>query len=131
MAVGTHAEAADVSRDKMPLHRKITYSFTDLSGNLLYCIISSYILFFFTDVYGLSVGVAGVLLLIARSLTRLMHQFGELSLIIRIVSMAKAARGFYGWRSLLQFLSGSYLQLRICPEQQKLLMPGLYIYWPA
>lgn len=66
MAVGTHAEAADVSRDKMPLHRKITYSFTDLSGNLLYCIISSYILFFFTDVYGLSVGVAGVLLLIAR-----------------------------------------------------------------
>lgn len=52
--------------DKLPLHRKITYSFTDMSGNLLYCIISSYLLYFFTEVFGLSVGVAGILLLIAR-----------------------------------------------------------------
>lgn len=37
-----------------------------MSGNLLYCIISSYMLYFFTNVFGLSVGVAGVLLLIGR-----------------------------------------------------------------
>lgn len=52
--------------EKMPLHRKITYSFTDMAGNLLYCVISSYMLIYFTDVYGLSMAAAGILLLIAR-----------------------------------------------------------------
>ncbi len=52
--------------DRLPLRRKITYSFTDLAGNLLYCIIGSYALYFFTDVYGLSMAMAGTILLLAR-----------------------------------------------------------------
>ena len=52
--------------DKVPFHRRISYALTDTGGNLLYCIISSYLLYFYTDVFGLSVGVAGTLLLIAR-----------------------------------------------------------------
>lgn len=52
--------------DHLPFHRKITYAFTDGAGNLLYCIISTYMLYFFTDVFGLSVGLAGTLLLIGR-----------------------------------------------------------------
>ncbi|GER68331.1 MFS transporter [Weizmannia acidilactici] len=59
-------DLAGIREDALPLHRKVTYSFTDLAGNLLYCIMSSYILYFFTDVYGLSAGIAGTLLLIAR-----------------------------------------------------------------
>ncbi|HAK71527.1 MFS transporter [uncultured Bifidobacterium sp.] len=51
---------------QMPLHRKLTYSFTDLSGNLLYCIISTYALYYFTEVYGLSMAIAGTILLVAR-----------------------------------------------------------------
>ena len=35
-----------LAQDKLPFHRKITYGFTDMSGNLLYCIISSYMLYF-------------------------------------------------------------------------------------
>ncbi|AEB06614.1 sugar (Glycoside-Pentoside-Hexuronide) transporter [Coriobacterium glomerans PW2] len=58
--------AAVESDDHLPLHRKITYAFTDVSGNLLYCIISSFLLYFFTEVFGLSVGTAGTLLLVAR-----------------------------------------------------------------
>ncbi len=54
------------NKDRLPLHRKITYSFTDLAGNLLYCIIGSYSLYYFTDVYGLSVATAGTILLLAR-----------------------------------------------------------------
>lgn len=50
----------------LPFRRKVTYAFTDLSGNLLYCIISSYALYYFTEVYGLSVGAAGTILLVAR-----------------------------------------------------------------
>lgn len=47
-------------QDHLPWHRRITYGFTDMSGNLLYCIISSYMLYFFTNVFGLTVGVAEV-----------------------------------------------------------------------
>lgn len=55
-----------LKNDRLPWHRKITYGFTDMSGNLLYCIISSYMLYFFTNVFGLAVGTAGSLLLIGR-----------------------------------------------------------------
>nr|WP_232345231.1 MFS transporter [Paenactinomyces guangxiensis] len=50
----------------IPFHRKISYSLTDTAGNLLYCIISSYLLYFYTDVFGLSIGVAGTLLFVTR-----------------------------------------------------------------
>lgn len=56
----------NIIEKEMPLHRKVTYSFTDLAGNLLYCIIGSYALYFFTDVYGLSIAMAGSILLLAR-----------------------------------------------------------------
>lgn len=55
-----------IMQERLPFHRKITYGFTDMSGNLLYCIISSYMLYFFTNVFGLSIGTAGALLLIGR-----------------------------------------------------------------
>ncbi|MEW4370032.1 MFS transporter [Paenibacillus kandeliae] len=52
--------------DKVPFHRRISYALTDTGGNLLYSIIGGYLLYFYTDVFGLSVGVAGALLLITR-----------------------------------------------------------------
>lgn len=52
--------------DRVPFHRRISYSLTDTGGNLLYCVISGYLLYFYTDVFGLSVGVAGTLLLLTR-----------------------------------------------------------------
>ncbi len=70
-----------------------------MSGNLLYCIISSYMLYFFTNVFGLSVGVAGVLLLIGRifdashavqsasSLTGIHLSFIWVPIIIYIISL--------------------------------------------
>ncbi|GAA1718542.1 MFS transporter [Isoptericola hypogeus] len=61
------AEPVDVKETaQMPLYRKVTYSFTDLSGNLLYCIIASYALYYFTEVYGLTMAAAGTILLVAR-----------------------------------------------------------------
>ncbi|WP_186825966.1 MFS transporter, partial [Lentilactobacillus rapi] len=57
------ANKADV---KLPLLEKISYSFTDMAGNLLYVTISSYILYFYTDVFGISVAGAGLILLVAR-----------------------------------------------------------------
>ncbi|MBP2632289.1 MAG: transporter [Firmicutes bacterium] len=54
--------------NKVSLSGRLSYALTDASGNLLYCIIGAYLLYFLTDVYGLSVGVTGTLLLATRLL---------------------------------------------------------------
>ena len=50
----------------VPFYQRISYGMTDCAGNLLYVVISTYLLYFFTDVFGLSVTVAGTLLLATR-----------------------------------------------------------------
>lgn len=54
------------SNRKLPISEKLGYSFTDGAGNLLYCTITAYILYFYTDVFSISVAGAGLILLIAR-----------------------------------------------------------------
>ncbi|WP_203651561.1 MFS transporter [Secundilactobacillus yichangensis] len=59
----TQVDSANV---KLSVWEKTAYSFTDMAGNLLYVTISSYILYFYTDVFSISVGGAGLILLVAR-----------------------------------------------------------------
>nr|WP_025721358.1 MFS transporter [Paenibacillus sp. 1-18] len=59
-------EPPEKTASTVPFHRKISSSLTDTAGNLLYCVISSYLLYFYTDVFGLSIGIAGTLLFITR-----------------------------------------------------------------
>ncbi|MBT9671129.1 MFS transporter [Secundilactobacillus kimchicus] len=63
-----HVAAAKemLKSDHLPFHRKVTYGFTDMAGNLLYTLVGSYMLYFFTNVFGLDVGTAGALLLLGR-----------------------------------------------------------------
>lgn len=54
---------------KLSLKEKISYSFTDMAGNLLYVTISTYIMYFYTDVFGIpAAGAVGAstILLVAR-----------------------------------------------------------------
>lgn len=53
--------------NKVPISTRIGYALGDTAGQLIFAVISNYLLYFYTDVYGLSVGVAGTILLIARS----------------------------------------------------------------
>jgi sugar (glycoside-pentoside-hexuronide) transporter len=57
-----------ISFIKVPLRGRLGYALTDASGNLLYCVIGAYLLYFLTDVYGLSIAVTGTLLLATRLL---------------------------------------------------------------
>lgn len=59
-------EKQEHANAKLPVLEKISYSFTDMAGNLLYVTISSYILYFYTDVFSISVAGAGLILLVAR-----------------------------------------------------------------
>lgn len=54
--------------EKLSIINKLAYASTDTAGNLLYCTLTSFILYFYTDVFGISVGMAGTILLIARIL---------------------------------------------------------------
>ena len=61
-------ETNNENSNKLPLVSRLSYSLTDGCGNLLYCIIGSYLLYFYTDVYGLSIAATGAILLMTRLL---------------------------------------------------------------
>ena len=46
--------------------RRISYASTDVAGQLVFCVISFYLLKFYTDVYSISAAAAGTILLVAR-----------------------------------------------------------------
>lgn len=54
--------------EEIPLFRKLSYSLTDFGGNVLFVSISTYLLYFYTDTFGLAIGVAGTILLVTRLL---------------------------------------------------------------
>ena len=45
---------------------RLSYAATDTAGQLVFAVISTYLLYFYTDVYGIPVGIAGTILLVAR-----------------------------------------------------------------
>lgn len=58
-------EEKDDENAKLPVLEKVSYAFTDMAGNLLYVSMSSYILYFYTDVFGIPVSSAGMIILLA------------------------------------------------------------------
>ncbi|MCC3236467.1 MFS transporter, partial [Pediococcus acidilactici] len=48
---------------KVPFHRMLAYASTDAAGNLLYTTVTTFILYYYTDIFGLSVAAAGTILL--------------------------------------------------------------------
>ena len=56
----------EAKSSKLSLKRILAFASTDTAGNLLYCTLTSYIMYFYTDVLGISVAAAGMILLVAR-----------------------------------------------------------------
>ncbi|EOH97668.1 MFS transporter [Enterococcus pallens] len=50
----------------LSLNNRLAYAGTDAAGNLLYCTLTSFINFFHTDVFGLSIGTAATIALMVR-----------------------------------------------------------------
>jgi sugar (glycoside-pentoside-hexuronide) transporter len=53
---------------KLPFSTRLSYAAPDVGGQLIFCVISFYLLKFYTDVYGISAAAAGTILLVARTL---------------------------------------------------------------
>ncbi|MCF6165723.1 Xyloside transporter XynT [Furfurilactobacillus rossiae] len=64
----SHIAESLKSSTKIPFHRMLAYASTDMAGNLLYTTVTTFILYYYTDVFGLSVAAAGTILLAARIL---------------------------------------------------------------
>ena len=52
--------------NSIPYSKRLSYAAADTGGQLVFAVISNYLLYFYTDVYGISVGIAGTILLVAR-----------------------------------------------------------------
>ena len=52
--------------NRTSLTTRFSYAASDVAGQLVFCFVSFYILYFYTDVYGLSAAAAGTVLLVAR-----------------------------------------------------------------
>lgn len=50
----------------IPYSKRLSYAATDTAGQLVFAVISNYLLYFYTDVYGIPVAIAGTILLVAR-----------------------------------------------------------------
>src|SRR5580692_3676301 len=48
------------------LTTRLSYTASEVGGQLIFCVISFYLLKFYTDVYGISAAAAGLILLVAR-----------------------------------------------------------------
>src|SRR3954467_6420922 len=51
---------------KTSITKRLSYAASDTAGQLVFCVISFYLLKFYTDVYGISATAAGSILLLAR-----------------------------------------------------------------
>ena len=52
--------------EKISLHEKISYGFGDFASSMFWTLFSMFLLFFYTDVFGISAAAAGTMFLVAR-----------------------------------------------------------------
>ena len=52
---------------KLPLREKLAYGVGDFASNLIFATVSTFLMFYYTDIYGLPAAVVGTLLFVARS----------------------------------------------------------------
>ncbi|MCM3117682.1 MFS transporter [Neobacillus sp. MER 74] len=57
---------SSASNQKLSLLEKVSYGLGDTASNLLFTVVTTYLTFYFTDVYGIKAAAVGTLLLIAR-----------------------------------------------------------------
>lgn len=60
--------SATTSKNGLSLKNRIAYAGTDAAGNLLYCTLTSFINYYHTDVFGISIGTAAIIALMVRVL---------------------------------------------------------------
>lgn len=90
-------------QSKLSLKRILAFASTDTAGNLLYCTLTSYIMYFYTDVLGISVAAAGMILLVARIVDALDAPIWGIVIDLRVLDGDKVVLTGYGSPYRLEF----------------------------
>ena len=56
-----------VSIPQLPIREKLAYGLGDFASNLIFATLSAFLMFYYTDIFGLSAAVVGTLLFVARA----------------------------------------------------------------
>ena len=51
---------------KMPWYKVLAYALTECAGNLVFCTVTTYINYYYTNVFGLAAGATGTIMLVVR-----------------------------------------------------------------
>lgn len=62
----TNKPVVSLNNEKLSFLTKLSYGFGDFAGSVVWSLASSYLLFFYTDVFGIAGGMAAIILLVAR-----------------------------------------------------------------
>ena len=90
---------------KTSISEKIAYGMGDVACNVVYALTSGLIVYFYTNVIGVSAGVVGTILLVSR----VFDGVSDL-LIAQLMDKIKQERGFCGWPRRMRFQLRHYLQ---------------------
>lgn len=86
-------------KNQVSLKERISYGLGDTASNLVFTIVTTYLMFFYTDVYGLNVAAVGTLFLVARMIDALDGPiFGVL--IDRTSTKWGKSRPYFLWLSI-------------------------------
>lgn len=118
----------NVKAEKMPLWRKISYSFPDTGGQLIMTTVGAYMLYFFTDVAKIDIGQAGNLMLIAKIVAAVAAPVAGI-MIDRTRSRYGKARPWYLWMCVPYAIFGilSFVVPNFSANMNMLYMWGTYI----
>lgn len=80
ITIDSHAGESAVAEPRLTMKNRLAYAGTDAAGNLLYCTLTSFINYFHTDVFGLSIGTAATIALVVRIVNTLTVPFWGLAI---------------------------------------------------
>ena len=83
---------------KVPVSEKLAYCFGDPALTLMYTMTTTLLIYFYTNVVGISVGAVGMIMLVSR----VFDGFSEQLLTVPILSMEKPESGFCVWLCLMR-----------------------------
>lgn len=86
----------DNANVKLSLKEKLSYGASDCAYNLVFNVVTTYMMFYYTDVAGISLLSVGTLFLVVRVLDAIAGPVVVRLLIKRIPSGARCVHGSYG-----------------------------------
>lgn len=98
---------------KVSIKEKIGYALGDGAANIAWRGVSTFLLFFYTDVFGITPATAGLLLLIARSSDGFSDVLMGIVGIEQIPNTENSVHGFCGQHFRWQLSCPYYLQVQI------------------